>query len=354
MQIENTYHEGELFVQRRVDQVEQARRNGRAISDSILKGALKYIEQQPLAVFGSVDGEENIWASVLVGKPGFMRAPDERTVEVDLTLTARNRQDPFWTNIEHNSQVGMLIIDLGTRRRLRINGRISRTAQDERLRLHVAESYPNCPKYIQRRHATAPTLEGASRSLEPLQAHSLKPDQQAFIRSVDTFFVASAHPERGVDASHRGGNPGFIRVLGDRSIRVPDYAGNSMFNTLGNFTVNAHAGLVFFDFKGTRMLQLTGRPEILWDVDDPTNETGGTGRYWDLEIDRCLETHVPQQHEWEFLDSSPHNPELATAGAEQIPAAGTKATKHVCPLCEGVESEQPGDCPKCGMTLCSP
>ena len=135
---------------------------------------------------------------------------------------------------------------------------------------------------------------------------------------------------------------------------MPDYAGNSMFNTLGNFTVNAHAGLVFLDFKGTRMLQLIGRPEILWDVDDPTNETGGTGRCWDLEIDRCLETHVLQQYQWEFLDSSPHNPELGTTGAEQIPPRGTKATKYVCPLCEGVESEQPGDCPKCGMPLCSP
>ncbi len=353
MRIEKPYHDGEVFVQQRVGQVEEGRRNGRAISDSILKGALKYIEQQPLAVFGSVDDTENIWASVLVGKPGFMRAPDERTVEVDLTQTACNRQDPFWTNIEHNSQVGMLIIDLGTRRRLRINGRISRAAQ-ERLRLDVAESYPNCPKYIQRRHATALKGEGASRSLEPRQGHLLEPDQQAFICSADTFFVASAHPERGVDVSHRGGNPGFIRVLGDRRIRVPDYVGNSMFNTLGNFTVNPHAGLIFLDFEGIRTLQLIGRPEILWDLDDPTNETGGTRRYWDIEIERWLEADVPQQYQWEFLDYSPHNPELETVGAEQSAARGTRATKYLCAMCEGVESEQPGDCPECGMPLCSP
>ncbi len=314
MRIEKPYHDGEFFVQQRVGQVEEGRRNGRAISDSILKGALKYIEQQPLAVFGSVDDTENIWASVLIGKPGFMRAPDERTVDVDLTQTVRNRQDPFWTNIEHNSQVGMLVIDLGTRRRLRINGRIGYTA-GERLRLNVAESYPNCPKYIQRRHVTAHIVDGASRSSEPRQGHRLESDQQAFIRSADTFFVASAHPEHGVDASHRGGNPGFIRVLGDRRIRVPDYVGNRMFNTLGNFTVNPHAGLVFLDFERTRTLQLIGRPEIRWDLDDPTNETGGTRRYWDLEIERWFETDLPHQLRWEFLDYSPENPELETAGA---------------------------------------
>ena len=312
MRTENPYHDGELFVQQRVGEVEEGRRNGRIISDSILRGALKYVEQQPLAVFGSIDHDDNLWASVFIGNPGFMRASDERTVEVDLTQTARNHQDPFWANIEHNSQVGMLVIDLGTRRRLRINGRIDRA--QERLRLDVVESYPNCPKYIQRRHVTPLVLDGANRFSEPRQGHSLDAQQQAFIGSADTFFVASAHPERGVDASHRGGNPGFLRVLDDRRIRVPDYIGNSMFNTLGNFTVNPHAGLVFLDFERSRTLQLIGRPEILWDLEDVTNETGGTRRYWDLEIERWLEADLSHQIQWEFLDYSLHNPEAASRG----------------------------------------
>ena len=60
--------------------------------------------------------------------------------------------------------------------------------------------------------------------------------------SADTFFVASAHAERGVDASHRGGLPGFVRVLGDRTLEIPDYPGNSMFNTLGNPAADPRAG----------------------------------------------------------------------------------------------------------------
>ena len=309
MRIENPYHEGELFVQQQVGEVEEGRRNGRLISDSILEGALKYVEEQPMAVFGSVDVEGNVWSSVLVGNPGFMRVPDARTVEVDITQTAGSARDPFWTNIEHDPRVGMLVIDLATRRRLRINGRVSR-ARDT-LRLDVAESYPNCPKYIQRRHITALRLDNANRSSAHRQGHSLELGQQAFLRSADTFFVTSAHPERGVDASHRGGNRGFVRVVDERRIRIPDYAGNSMFNTLGNFTANPRAGLVFLDFERTRTLQLIGRPEVLWDLDDSTNETGGTRRYWDLEIERWVETDLSHQIQLEFLDYSPHNPARA-------------------------------------------
>ena len=62
-------------------------------------------------------------------------------------------------------------------------------------------------------------------------------------------------------------------------------------------------------------LQLIGRPEILWHVDDPANETGGTGRHWELEIERWLETDLIHELQWEFLDYSPHNPErLIAAG----------------------------------------
>ena len=88
------------------------------------------------------------------------------------------------------------------------------------------------------------------------------------------FFFTSVHPERGVDASHRGGQAGFVNIVDDRTLRIPDYLGNSMFNTLGNFTANPRAGLIFPDFESGRTLQLIGRPEILYDVDDLPDETG--------------------------------------------------------------------------------
>ena len=310
MKIESPYHAGELQVQERVGVLSEGAKNAQVIQDSIVKGALRYISQQPMAVLGSLDHEQNVWASVFVGKPGFMKADDERTVTFDLTTMVHNPHDPFWENIQQHPEVGMLAIELASRRRLRVNGKITRVS-DDLLRLHVEESYPNCPKYIQRRQITT-HLNGTDHApLQSKRGDVLGPEQGAAITKADTFFVASAHPERGVDASHRGGNPGFVMVVDNRTLRIPDYPGNSMFNTLGNFAVNPRAGLIFLDFDSHRTIQLIGRPEILYDVDDPAGETGGTKRYWQFHLDRWLEIGHAPQLAWSFLDYSPYNPAVS-------------------------------------------
>ena len=111
-----------------------------------------------------------------------------------------------------------------------------------------------------------------------------------------------------MDASHRGGNAGFVKIVDDRTIRIPDYQGNCMFNTFGNFMVTPRAGLIFLDFESSRSLQLIGRPEIHYDVDGWAEETGGTNRYWELHVDRWLEIGQTPELNWSFLDYSPHNP----------------------------------------------
>jgi len=314
MKIAIPFHEGELQVQERVGVLREGAQNGVVIQDSIIKGALRYISQQPMAVLGSLDQEQNVWASVFVGTPGFMQAEDERKVTFDLSTMRDNPHDPFWNNIQKNPQVGLLAIELASRRRLRINGTISRISDDV-LSLHVEESYPNCPQYIQRRHITTPEQGATSAPQSSENGNVLGPAQRSLISKSDTFFVASVHPERGVDASHRGGNPGFVRIVNDRTLRIPDYPGNSMFNTLGNFTVNPRAGLIFVDFESNRTLQLTGRAEILYNVDGGEQETGGTHRYWDFQIDRWIESTPSSQVTWGFLDYSPHNLPL-TNGAQ--------------------------------------
>ncbi len=307
MRIDDTFHDGELFVQRRAGEAEMAQRNGGVIADTVPKGALRFIGQQPLVVFGSLDPEGNVWASVLVGEPGFLAAPDERAVELNVTQRRSSEDDPFWANIETNASVGMLVIELATRKRLRINGQIRRL-DDTRFEVGVEQTYPNCPKYIQRRHLSRLSPIAPPRLAPTRCGTSLGKDEKALIASADTLFVASANPEHGVDASHRGGRPGFVRVLSDRRIRIPDYVGNSLFNTLGNFTVYPRAGLVFVDFDNGLVLQLTGRAEVLWDQEDPDDETAGTRRFWDLEVERWLETPLPLQLRWELLDYSPYNP----------------------------------------------
>ena len=94
--------------------------------------------------------------------------------------------------------------------------------------------------------------------------------------SADTFFLGTQHPDRGADASHKGGDPGFVRVEGT-DVLWPDYAGNNMFNSLGNLAVDPRAALLFIDFDTGGVLQLSGTAELEWRSADPA--IGDTGRW---------------------------------------------------------------------------
>ena len=302
----DVFHEGELAVQQRADAVAQGRNSGRMIADTIIPGAIKFVKKQPLVVMGSVDEQQNLWASIVVGGTGFMVA-EPRTLDADLSQTLRIDADPLWQNLAGDPRIGILVIDLRSRARLRVNGRVE-FPTDNQLHVDVEQAYPNCPQYIQRRNYRPATDQDANSLSESAVGTGLSDEQQDWIASADTLFVASEHPSGGLDASHRGGNPGFVQVISATRLRIPDYVGNGMFNTLGNFAVNPRGGLVIPDFENGRTLQLTGRAEVLWDVDDPENETGGTRRYWDFEVERWVQIENSLPGLTEFLDYSPHNP----------------------------------------------
>ncbi len=308
MRFDQPFHEGELLAQKLAGEAEMADQNGRIIGDEILGGALAFIEKQPFAVIGSSDPEGRLWASVLLGEPGFMRAPDRRTVTYDLSRAISSPHDPLWANLDSDPKVGTLVIDLATRRRLRINGNLSKTGDDS-LELFVSESFPNCPKFIQRRHFVFGAEVFGKQSSDNAIGTSLGEEQTSLIGRADTVFVASAHAERGLDASHRGGKPGFVQVLDDSTLRIPDYPGNGMFQTFGNLLTNPKAGLTFLDFEAKRVLQLTGTASIEWNAPERGEETGGTGRFWDFKVEQWIETGLPDGIRWEFVDFSPFNPE---------------------------------------------
>jgi hypothetical protein len=275
------------------------------IADKIIPGAIRFVSKQPFVILGSVDEQDNLWSSIVVGKTGFMVAEPQSLDIVDLSQVQSVDADPFWSNLKTDSRVGMLVIDLRSRARLRVNGR-AEFQSETKLHIDVEQAYPNCPQYIQRRNYR-PT-DDQTVSSKTAVGTSLNHDQKQWISGADTLFVASQHPRSGIDASHRGGNPGFIQVVDRTRLRIPDYAGNGMFNTLGNFAVNPRAGLVIPDFESGRTLQLTGRAAVLWDVDDPKNDTGGTRRYWEFEIKRWVQIDNSLPGSSEFIDSSPHNP----------------------------------------------
>ena len=321
-------------MQRRANESEMAEMNSAAIDQTILAGALHFIEQQPMVVIGSMDTQGRVWISTLFGNPGFLRAVDDHTLTIDLSQATGAADDLLWNNLQHNSNVGLLVIELGSRRRIRINGRVT-SMSAERAIINVEHAYPKCPKYIQRRDWKTLDSETQNLTTPSTFGKTLNTTQQALITTADTLFVASAHPDFGIDASHRGGHPGFVHILNNQQLRIPDFAGNSMFNTLGNFTSYPYAGLVFIDFERGRILQLTGRPEILWERDDPQGETGGTRRYCQFDITAWQESTLPYRFAWEFLDASPHIPELHHASSLNKTGANNTLSLRV----ESIQSE---------------
>ena len=158
--------------------------------------------------------------------------------------------------LRSGSAVGLLAIEPATRHRVRMNG-VVESRDETGFTLRTEQVYSNCPKYIQARDLTA-----AEPSTSPedgrqvTRAAALSPGQVDLIATADTFVIATAHPTGGADASHRGGLPGFVRVDDPQTLSFPDYAGNMMFQTLGNLAVDARAGLLFLDFVRGTTLQL--------------------------------------------------------------------------------------------------
>lgn len=304
----SVYHDGERAVQHSAGEVAIADRNGALIAATILGGARPFIAKQSMVVLASVDADGAPWATILFGQPGFAHAEQAAVVSVDLPAVQRDPHEPFWRNVATNPAIGSLFIELGSRRRYRINGSLQRL--DERgFELAVREAYPNCPRYIQRRQLRR--IDDAAAPGLPEQGGALGPAARAIVRGADTLFVASNHHERGADASHRGGARGFVQVMSDTLLRIPDYDGNSLFNTFGNLTLDPRVGLCIPDFDGQRILQLVGRARILLGQEDPQQLTGGTGRFWEVEVERWLLRRAPQRLEWEYLDASPYNPAVA-------------------------------------------
>jgi predicted pyridoxine 5'-phosphate oxidase superfamily flavin-nucleotide-binding protein len=299
------FHEGERSVQVRAGETGIADRNIAIRSDTVIGGARAFVGRQFMVAVGSVDATGRVWASLLFGKPGFVQTGDGHAISIAMPPAARDPVDPVWKNLAPGNDVGLLFIELGTRRRYRVNGTVS-GVDEHGVRVDVREAYPNCPKYIQRRELLA--LGDATTQGQAAFGTVLGGSAADIVRRADTLFVASRHPESGADVSHRGGDAGFVHVVDDTTLRIPDYVGNSLFNTLGNWQVDAHAGLCFPDFATGRLLQLTGTAAVRWNQDDPADETGGTHRYWDFTVESWVLRDAMQHARWEYLDASPFNP----------------------------------------------
>ena len=294
------WHAGEKTLQEKVGVAERMEAFGqKVIRDYMPEQHRTFYHQLPFMIAASVDAQGRPWATVLEGPEGFVSSPDPRQLTIDTQLPA---DDPATAGLSAGQAVGLLGIELHTRRRNRLNGQIHQGVNGQ-LQVTVEQSFGNCPQYIQLREYT--------RVIEPAQgrvdAVTLDATAVDMIRAADTFFVASyiehGAGQRSVDVSHRGGRPGFIKVEGNR-LTIPDYAGNLHFNTLGNLLLNPRAGLLFIDFATGNVLQLYGRTEIL--LDNPASRAfDGAERLWTLDVEQVVWRPAAVSLRWVFKGYAP-------------------------------------------------
>ncbi|SAK68744.1 pyridoxamine 5'-phosphate oxidase-like FMN-binding protein [Caballeronia fortuita] len=275
------WHRGEVAIQKAFGVAERMDGVGRrVVRDYMPEQHRQFFAQLPFIVAGSVDENGDPWATLLAGHPGFMHTPDAKTLSMS---HARDPLDPADAGMNDGASIGLLGIEMHTRRRNRMNGTIRRDGANAVFNVAVEQSFGNCPQYIQLRDFEFVRDPAAPSPVAPLALDTLSPRAKEMIAGADTFFVASYFDRedghRQVDVSHRGGKPGFVRMSDDGSLTIPDFAGNLFFNTLGNILVNARAGLVFADFETGDVLQLAGDAKVLLDSPE-TAAFQGAERLW--------------------------------------------------------------------------
>ena len=235
-------------------------------------------------------------ATILTGAPGFIASPDRNTLHI---AGRPDAEDPVAASLVPGAPVGLLGIDLATRRRNRANGSL-RSADAGGLTVSVSQSFGNCPQYIQTRlWREAAAIAGPVQRLA-----ALDPAARRMIAAADTFFVASGSPSAaggGMDISHRGGRPGFIGIDGG-TLAIPDFHGNHYFNTLGNLLLDPRVALLFVDWTDGTLLHLQGDVEVLWDQD---GGFAGAERLWRIAVSGGWRRPGAVGLRWSFQDYAP-------------------------------------------------
>jgi uncharacterized protein len=287
------WHEGEVAVQRRAGITNHEKLRG-GVRDALPPHFVAFLSVQRFVVIAHYDAEGRLWCSMVAGWPGFANAPDPQRVDID-----RRAFDPDVAHqLDTDGRVGLLAFDPSTRRRIRVNGRVSVGA--DVVALQIVETFGNCQQYIQKRPAEGPETAGL---VTVARGDRLTAGHKAWIEKADTCFLASAHPVAGPDASHRGGRPGFITVVDDRTLQFDDYPGNDMFQTLGNITANPAAAILVVDFESGATLQMSGEAQVSWDESESL-----TGRIVRFTARDVVEKAPRVRWSWPVVEYSPVNP----------------------------------------------
>lgn len=307
MTYKKKFHAGEIELQKHVGMAERADKISQvALRDHMPIQHRQFFQQLPFIMIGHIDTQGAVWASMVAGKLGFIESPKDTL----LTINAQPvKGDPLAQLLEDTQagrktkpRLGLLGIELPTRRRNRINGELINVT-DNSFQIKATQTFGNCPKYIQVKKVKS-IPQPAADTQSAVNVDRFTGEIAELIKNCDLFFVASTNqssstltdaPEYdGADVSHRGGQPGFVKLEDEKTLTVPDYFGNSLFNTLGNFLINPAAGLLFLDIQNGHLLTLTGQAEVLLNDPEQSNFEGAE-RLWRFRLDhgKLLKNALP-------------------------------------------------------------
>lgn len=301
--LRNPFHEGELAAQMRAGAGDVARWAAGFIRDHMPDQHRRFYETLPFMVVAGEDHQGQIWVTLVEGKEGFITSPNARQLALDMKL---DDLDPLKKALNSGADIGAIGIEPATRRRNRFSGHLKRDGS--RFIVDIKQSFGNCPQYITERswHYSAKNTPDVA-----VTGDRLTPSQRSLIEKSDTLFIGSGQQSgastfsRGYDASHRGGAPGFVQVLSNNRLRIPDFSGNNFFNTIGNLIANPKIGLVFVDFETGGLLHVTGRAKIDW---MPNQEIDPLAqRFIEVEICKIVERPSALALRWSSLDQQAHS-----------------------------------------------
>jgi ferredoxin-NADP reductase/predicted pyridoxine 5'-phosphate oxidase superfamily flavin-nucleotide-binding protein len=267
-QTHRIFHDGERAVQARAEvSGEWLKQSESFVRSEMPQQHRDFFENLPMLFLGLLDSTGRPWCVPAFGPPGFLVSPTSDTLEI--------HRDPVLSHElgldrSPGASVGMVGIDLTNRRRNRLNGRIQHASTGE-MTIVVDQSFGNCPQYIQTR--PLPPSQDEPTAASRRRGSITDPEVRRIIEAADTFFIASRAAgsldggSAGVDASHRGGRPGFLGINGDGTLSFPDFSGNRFFNTLGNIESDGRVSLFVPDFETGEAVMLTGRGSIDWNPD---------------------------------------------------------------------------------------
>ncbi|ESZ90947.1 hypothetical protein SBOR_8665 [Sclerotinia borealis F-4128] len=338
-QLATEWHAGEEEMQKRL----RVPQGENPTSPYLSPYAANLLTRSPLLALGTLDSSGRPWTTLWGGEAGFAWPVAQSVIAVKATVDLE--YDPvseFLLGKSSNGQikredspgrmVGGLAIDLESRKRVKLYGRMAAGTLKETAGNGVAEaslvvkieqSLGNCPKYLNKKHiiprVPKPTLVSASIPL-PKKAADL-------ITRSDLFFISSSNHDSDMDTNHRGGPPGFVRILSNDAngliIVYPEYSGNRLYQTLGNLTTTPQAGLVFPDFNTGDVVYLTGRTEILAG-EKATNLISHTNLAVKIYVEDVRYVTDGLSFRGEIGERSPYNPPVRFLASEA--AAGVKDT----------------------------